>query len=464
MVPPTRMNTSSNDSPRSDVTVGTWIRFLFGHADSILALARSGGALLVSLALVLLTSIARNYDQTWIGENPFLWLAGNTLFSTVSGTGLFLWIRMFMANRIDDPQVSFVASWWQFMGLFWGTAPIAWLYAIPVERWAGSMEAAHFNLTLLGVVSLWRVLLMARVLCVLHAAAFWRALCWVLSMACVEIVVVFLGTGALSRKIMAGMGGLRNSPEEDVLARALANVAAVAFYGFIPMLILSLVARGKREIRFTANLVPVAGRLPWVGVAVAAVLWIGVAIPAQQQTRLNAEIDALAAKGEWRPVVEHLIAHEPHKYAPSRQLPPKVFEYEIFDGLPGLMEAIRFNDPARIHQYILSKWTQFCRHLEYEPSTTGPHPEVDPNRMGWGVYHRIAHLDETYWLRILDGLEASHEGRAWLTNNRAVFGIVMHTMEVRGDNKPVDTNQPPVRSPLEERIARYPKPPKAEAK
>ena len=458
------MNTPSNDSPRSDVTVGTWIRFLFGHGDSIRALACSGGAWQVSLALVLLTSIARNYDQTWIGEQPFLWLAGNTLFSTVSGTALFLWVRMFMAKRIDDPQVPFGASWRQFMGLFWGTAPVAWLYAIPVERWAGSMEAAHFNLTLLAVVSLWRVLLMARVVCVLHAAAFWRALCWVLSMACVEVVLVFLGSGALSRKIMAGMGGLRNSPEEDVLARALGNVAGVAFYGFIPMLILSLVARGTREIRFTANLVPMRGRLPWVGVAVAAALWVGVAIPAQRQTRLNAEIDALAAKGEWRRVVEHLIAHDPQAYAPSRQLPPKVFEYEIFDGLPGLMEATRFNDPAWIHQYILSKWTQFCFHLEYVPSSSGPHPEVDPKRQLYHIHHRIAHLDESHWLRILDGLEASQEGRAWLTNNRAVFDLVMHVMNDTPDNKPGDTNQLPVLSPLEERIARYPKPPKAEAK
>lgn len=455
------MNTSSNDSPRSDVTVGTWIRFLFGHAESIRTLARSAGAWQVSLALVLLTSIARNYDQTWIGEKPLHWIAGNILFSTVSGTALVFWTRMFMANRIDDPNVSFGDSWRQFMGLFWGTAPVAWLYAIPVERWAGSMEAAHFNLTLLAVVSLWRVLLMARVIGVLHSAAFWRALCWVLSMACVEVVAVILGSGTLSRQIMAGMGGLRNSPEEAVLVHALNNAAAVAFYGFIPMLILGLVARMLGKPRFTANLVPVSGRLPWISVAVAAVLWIGVAIPAQRQTRLNADIDALAAKGEWRPVIDHLIAHEPHEYAASRQLPPKVFEREVYEGLPGLLGAVRTNDPARIHRLALSKWTQFCFHLEYEPSLSGPHPEVDPDRLRWSVHHRIAHLDETYWLRILDGLEASQEGRAWLTNNRAVFGIVMHAMDLRGDSKPRDTNQPPVLSPLEERIDRYPKPPKA---
>ncbi len=455
------MSTPSNDAPRSDVSVGTWIRYLFGHAESIRALARSAGAWQVSLALVLLTSIARNYDQTWIGEKPFHWIAGNILFSTVSGSALFVWVRIFMTNRIDDPNVPFGASWRQFMGLFWGTAPVAWLYAIPVERWAGSMEAAHFNLTLLAVVSLWRVLLMARIIGVLHSAAFWRALCWVLSMACVEVVVVMLGSGTLSRQIMAGMGGLRNSPEEDVLARALSTTAGVAFYGFIPMLILGLVARMLGNPRFTANLVPGAGRLPWIGVAVAAALWIGVAIPAQQQTRSNAEIDALAANGEWRQVINHLIAHEPQAYAASRQLPPKVYEYEVYEGLPGLLGAIRTNDPVRIHQLAVSKWTQFCFHLEYEPSLSTPHPALGPARLRWGVHHRIAHLDETYWLRILDGLEASQEGRAWLTNNRAVFDIVMEAMQDQSDSKPRDTNQPPVLSPLEERIARYPAPPKA---
>jgi hypothetical protein len=123
--------------------------------------------------------------------------------------------------------------------------------------------------------------------------------------------------------------------------------------------------------------------------------------------------------------------------------------------------AIQTNDPIRIHRHALSKWTQFCFHLEYVPSNSGPHPAVDPTRRGWGVIHRIARLDETYWLRILDGLEASHEGRVWLTNNRAVFGIVLEAMKDQSDSKPRDTNQPPAQSPLEERIARYPVPPKA---
>ena len=50
------------------------------------------------------------------------------------------------------------------------TAPLAWIYAIPVERFLGAYEATQANLWMLGIVSVWRIVLMIRVVSVLFGA------------------------------------------------------------------------------------------------------------------------------------------------------------------------------------------------------------------------------------------------------------------------------------------------------
>ena len=122
----------------------TIIQFQFGGADAIRETARSSGALWTGAALCLLTSIARNYDQTWILATPF-WLIGNLLFSLVSSWVIFTLIYSgFVERRIPMAflHVPFTPQYRSFLGMFWMTAPIAWLYAIPVERWLDSYSAA----------------------------------------------------------------------------------------------------------------------------------------------------------------------------------------------------------------------------------------------------------------------------------------------------------------------------------
>ncbi|MFM7555039.1 MAG: hypothetical protein ACKPAH_07045, partial [Verrucomicrobiota bacterium] len=116
-----------------------------------------------------------------------------------------------------------------FMGLFWLTAPIAWLYALPVERFLDPLSATRANLALFGVVALWRVLLMARVIQVIQGASFIAGLVWVLVPACVEVMVISL-MGFL-QQIGSMMGGMRNSPEEDLLIQAFKGVFTAALVG-----------------------------------------------------------------------------------------------------------------------------------------------------------------------------------------------------------------------------------------
>ncbi len=130
------------------LTTRNILSFLIGREDAIRKVASSSSAIWTGIALTLLTAFARNYDQTYIPEKPFLWFFGPLLFSLVSGTWLYLICYTICVRRNfpADPPID-DNSWRGFMGAFWMTAPIAWLYAIPVERFLDSIGTAYANIT-----------------------------------------------------------------------------------------------------------------------------------------------------------------------------------------------------------------------------------------------------------------------------------------------------------------------------
>ena len=161
------------------MNIWTIAGYLAGNASSIREVASTRAALWTGVALVLLTGIARNFDQNFVLETP-LWLVGPLIFSFFSGSFLYAILIRGFARRHLPKEIPMESRWTTFMALFWMTAPIAWLYAVPVERFLDSYRAAQANLALLAIVSVWRVWLMSRVISVLLEIPFRRALGWVL--------------------------------------------------------------------------------------------------------------------------------------------------------------------------------------------------------------------------------------------------------------------------------------------
>jgi hypothetical protein len=119
---------------------------------------------------VLSGGLARNYDGAYLREEWTVLLHG-PIVSTMNA--LILYSLAFAAMRADrGVRPPFLSGALAFLGLFWMTAPMAWLYAIPYERFLSPVQAVEANLWTLAFVSLWRVLLMSRVLAVLYRAAF----------------------------------------------------------------------------------------------------------------------------------------------------------------------------------------------------------------------------------------------------------------------------------------------------
>ena len=153
--------------------------------SAIEEVARSKAAFVTGVLLVLITTIPRNYDQLAISEQPLRWIFGPLVFSAGSGTFLFVFVYLLRTalktkgGKAEKIQGT-TGSWIGFMGLFWMTAPVAWLYAIPVEQWMSLEAAARFNIALLAVVAFWRVALMVRVLNLVTGAGWFRCLVVVL--------------------------------------------------------------------------------------------------------------------------------------------------------------------------------------------------------------------------------------------------------------------------------------------
>ena len=94
--------------------------YQLGDAGAIRRVAGSRYLLGVAAALVVMTSVPRNYDQTYIGEVPW-WPVIPLLFSLVSGSFLFLVLQ---AAFIRQAEEKFSRKYFLFLGLFWMTAPV----------------------------------------------------------------------------------------------------------------------------------------------------------------------------------------------------------------------------------------------------------------------------------------------------------------------------------------------------
>src|SRR5262249_10892210 len=114
-----------------------------------------------------------------------------------------------------------------FLTLFWLTAPLAWLYAIPYERFLSPGGATRANLMTLALVAAWRVVLMSRVVSVLTDRVFWLSFCLVMVFAdAVALTAVYY----VPKPVIPFMGGVRLTESEAAVASATLWVGCLGFF------------------------------------------------------------------------------------------------------------------------------------------------------------------------------------------------------------------------------------------
>ncbi len=213
--------------------IRTLFRFLIGGRRAIAEIASDKRAVWIGLLFVISAGLARDYDGAYLLAEP--WHVVMPLCASLAASLLLyaLLYRTLVRRMANRPR--FWSGFRVFVSLFWMTAPLAWLYAIPYERFLGSYEAALANLSTLGVVSIWRVLLITRVVSVLMNVRIWTAFFPVMLFA---DVVALVGVMASPVPIVRIMGGLRYSPADELLQGVMSWVSCLG----IPTLLVWLIA------------------------------------------------------------------------------------------------------------------------------------------------------------------------------------------------------------------------------
>ena len=328
--------------------------YQFGDAGAIRRVAGSRYLLLVAAVLVVMTSVPRNYDQTYIGEVPW-WPVMPLLSSLVTGSFLYWVLQRGFLREAEDPR-----RFRRVLGLFWMTAPVAWLYGIPVERFLDVRGAAVANLWLLGIVALWRVV---QVVLILFFAAF--------------------GEG-----IGRAMAGMRNSPEQNLIVDVLGVVFWTAFFGALVLLIFLLAVWHFRERAELCEL-PESRKAPWLALLILAAAWLAAAIVPQGELAKEYRYVELLNRKETRDALAYLNTLEPEDWPAAKSFRPDPYEFEVWDLLPPLMAEMTGNEKRWVQEKFL--WV-FERTFD----------------------HRFTQFSEEQFLEMLKAVEKFERGKSWI--------------------------------------------------
>ena len=405
----------------------TILSFLLGNRTAIERTASTRSALWIGMILVLMTSIPRNYDQDHISENTFMWIFGPLIFSTISGTWMFIiayqWATAAGRKHASEPDIGERHEWRSFMGMFWMTAPIAWIYALPVERWLEPLPAAKANLALLAIVASWRVLLLTRCIQVVCKLPYAKALVWVVAAASVEVLVVGMFGGVMSQAVLASMGGMRNSPAEELIIRAVSNSMGAALWVGPIALIAGLIWNRKG----TAQSLPVRGigAIPWTPLFICTVIWLLIAASPQQQLSIVARYEAKLLQREYRAAVEVLNRHQPGDLPASRELEPKLYERRVFYRLPELISVLQPGDEKWVRDHFINKFAEMTKHYRSRWISDSEWNSMgEPDRQTQVQDHwRRYGPDAKALVGLLEGLRRTPEGRSWMLCNHRLLTI-----------------------------------------
>lgn len=302
----------------SPVRPSTLLGVLFLRRDAILDAFHSRWSLPVGGLLVFSAALARNYDGEDLLAEPW-WLAGPFVASLL--TSFILWCLFIIWAKVPGPPLWRIYP--RFLGIYWLTAPLAWLYAVPYERFLSPVDAVRANAYTLLVVSLWRVLIISRALSVLFTVRFRATLAFTLMFgSLVMLGATFFGP----RPVLDVMGGLRLPPEDNYRASL---TFATGFFSIIGLVVFGIAAAiyRPRNPAPTRPLVPapeVSNRPRTASLAVAllcVLAWIPALLIAQPEQRRRHAAERLFLTGDYPGMLGELSAHTATDYPPAWRLP-----------------------------------------------------------------------------------------------------------------------------------------------
>ena len=306
-------------TPTVELRVSDYAAYLVGNQQAILRIATSKGAVFIGALFVLSAGFAREYDGEDLRAEP--WHLAIPFGASIA-TSFVLFCAVWLAGRKRRAEpMPFWKAYRGFLSLYWATAPLAWLYAIPVERMLPVLDAIRANYALLLIVSIWRVALITRAIAVVNSCRNWFVLPIV---TLISSIVAVITASTVPVPMLALMGGIR-PPEDEMLTLSLThNAGCVAFLGIpVSMVWCIAVSRRWRRWRFPRDVVAPrqVSRPLLVAALFAVVAWIP-ALPGPQLEQRNRRLVERAIADRRLADAVHLLKSRPRTEFPPHWRPP----------------------------------------------------------------------------------------------------------------------------------------------
>jgi hypothetical protein len=247
------------------------------------------------------------------------------------------------------------------------TAPLAWCYAIPFERFLSEADATRANLWSLTLVAAWRVLLMIRVGSVLAGRSVFATMFLVMAFA---DAVALIAVAQMPKPVISFMGGVRQTESEQVIATV---TVSVFLLGILSAPLWGIGALVAFTIRRPAWRVPVAGagRISggtWALAIASVLIWLPILPLTQKEHVLRTRVERDFKAGRIAEALDVLSSHQPSDFPPGWSPPPRVGYGETTPNILDVMEVLVARDHApwvraiyaqKLHQYLGENYSIF---------------------------------------------------------------------------------------------------------
>jgi hypothetical protein len=349
----------------------TLFLYLIGSRQAILTIARSKQALWIALLFVLSAGFAREYDQEDLSRNPAVLLLP-LVASFLAATVLFVCVVMARMLALGDGGLSLSDYYAPFLGLFWMTAPLAWLYAVPHEQFLPPVGSTTANLITLGLVSLWRVLLMIRVTHVLFGLPLARAFFLVMLFA---NVIAYIGLSFIAISLVGVMGGIRSLSPSEQLVQGVTRWILGASCFTLPLWLGEFVVSLCVEVPGPPE--PLDGRegssprssFLWGLAGLSLLVWIGILPLAQPRLKRAEDVKDLYYSNQVGEAMDILSRYSPEDFPPYWGPPPEKPEWVDTRFFSALEHIASHETSPWVRELYLQKATSLVQYSVpwYEP-------------------------------------------------------------------------------------------------
>ncbi len=327
--------------------ISTIFRFLFGSRQAICDIARCKSGLLIGFLLTLSAGFAREYDAEYLVAEP--WHVLISAGASLAASFILFTLLFVIAKRRGAMGIGFFQTYCSFLALFWMTAPLAWVYAIPVERFLDPLDSVIANMWFLKIVSFWRVVLMIRIVVVFFGGSIAASTFAVMLFAdmTMQIALEFMPFPVLNF-----MGGIHLSDRAAVIN----ETAVVVMYlgiltmpiwliGTLVVLICKLPAWKCVELSPRTN----ASASIWRTSVASVLVWLAVLPLTQPGQHLRYQTEALLTSDRIGDGLRLMSKHQLDDYPPLWEPPPRP-DFREYD--PDLHDVMLAMDKTEVASWV----------------------------------------------------------------------------------------------------------------